>query len=52
MSGTPDVNKMTSLQNAVSGSMAAIFAALVLCPTELIKCRLQVQRETNPNVKR
>ncbi|KAI6177657.1 hypothetical protein M3Y97_00931900 [Aphelenchoides bicaudatus] len=49
--GTDDVSKMTSLQNAFSGSLAAIFAALVLCPTELVKCRLQAQREINPNIK-
>jgi hypothetical protein len=51
MSGTENVTKMSSLQNAFSGSLAAVFAALVLCPTELVKCRLQAQRETNPNIK-
>ncbi|KAH7731621.1 Protein T10F2.2 [Aphelenchoides avenae] len=43
---------MTPLENAVSGSLAAIFAAAVLCPTELVKCRLQAQREVDPTVKR
>ncbi|KIH52176.1 hypothetical protein ANCDUO_17724 [Ancylostoma duodenale] len=36
---------MTPLENASAGSLASIFAALVLCPTELVKCRLQAARE-------
>ncbi|KAI6176534.1 hypothetical protein M3Y97_00808500 [Aphelenchoides bicaudatus] len=45
------VNDMSSLQNACAGSLAASFAALILCPTELVKCRLQAQREMNPNIR-
>lgn len=41
---------MSSTENALAGSLAAVFAATVLCPTELIKCRLQSQREINPNL--
>ncbi|PAV83446.1 hypothetical protein WR25_08684 [Diploscapter pachys] len=41
-----DVKDMSSVENAVSGSLAAIFAATVLCPTELVKCKLQSARET------
>ncbi|KAI6188461.1 hypothetical protein M3Y98_00357400 [Aphelenchoides besseyi] len=51
MSEVEEVSKMSSLQNAFSGSLAAIFAAFVLCPTELVKCRLQAQREMNPAIK-
>ncbi len=40
-----DVSELSSLQNALSGSGAAFFASLVLCPTELVKCRLQSARE-------
>ncbi|QQP49612.1 Mitochondrial ornithine transporter 2, partial [Caligus rogercresseyi] len=29
------------LWNAVAGSMASTFSSLVLCPTEMVKCRLQ-----------
>ncbi|TKR77349.1 hypothetical protein L596_018344 [Steinernema carpocapsae] len=47
--GRPNTNEMTPLENAFSGSLAAIFAAAVLCPTELVKCKLQAQREMNPN---
>lgn len=37
--------KLSDLQNASAGSLASAFAALVLCPTELVKCRLQAMYE-------
>lgn len=37
--------RLSDLQNAAAGSFASAFAALVLCPTELIKCRLQTMYE-------
>lgn len=40
-----NVNELNTFQNALSGSGAAFFASLVLCPTELVKCRLQSARE-------
>uniref|UniRef100_A0AC34Q6K9 Mitochondrial ornithine transporter 1 n=1 Tax=Panagrolaimus sp. JU765 TaxID=591449 RepID=A0AC34Q6K9_9BILA len=46
-----DPDKMRPLSNACAGSLAAIFAAMVLCPTELVKCRLQAQHELNPRSK-
>ncbi|CAJ0579138.1 unnamed protein product, partial [Mesorhabditis spiculigera] len=49
--GHPDPKTMTTLQNASAGGLAAVFAALVLCPTELVKCRLQAARETDPTKK-
>ena len=39
------VNDLNSFENALAGSAAAFFASLVLCPTELVKCRLQSARE-------
>ncbi|KAG8452785.1 hypothetical protein GDO86_004542 [Hymenochirus boettgeri] len=36
---------LSDVQNAAAGSVASIFAALVLCPTELVKCRLQAMHE-------
>jgi solute carrier family 25 ornithine transporter 2/15 len=36
---------LNDLQNAAAGSIASAFAALVLCPTELVKCRLQTMHE-------
>ncbi|ELW54096.1 Mitochondrial ornithine transporter 2 [Tupaia chinensis] len=37
--------KLSDLQTATAGSLASAFAALVLCPTELVKCRLQTMHE-------
>lgn len=40
-----DSNRTTTLDKAVAGSFAAFFASFTLCPTELIKCKLQALRE-------
>lgn len=40
-------NEMTVLDKATSGFFAAFFSSFALCPTELIKCKLQALRETN-----
>ncbi|KAE8627224.1 hypothetical protein XENTR_v10006911 [Xenopus tropicalis] len=37
--------ELNDLHNATAGSFAAAFAALALCPTELVKCRLQAMHE-------
>ncbi|KRX76132.1 Mitochondrial ornithine transporter 1, partial [Trichinella sp. T6] len=42
--------QLNPLENACAGSLAAVFASLVLCPTELVKCRLQAMRETSGHV--
>lgn len=39
--------QMTVLDKACSGFLAAFFSSFVLCPTELIKCKLQALKETN-----
>lgn len=52
VTGQKNADAMNPLSNAVSGSLAAVSAAMVLCPTELVKCRLQAQHELNPNSKR
>ncbi|XP_018411967.1 PREDICTED: mitochondrial ornithine transporter 1-like [Nanorana parkeri] len=36
---------LSDLQNAAAGSFASLFSAMVLCPTELVKCRLQAMHE-------
>ncbi|XP_030056281.1 mitochondrial ornithine transporter 1 [Microcaecilia unicolor] len=36
---------LSDLQNAAAGSVASVFSSLVLCPTELVKCRLQAMHE-------
>uniref|UniRef100_A0A914YNB0 Mitochondrial ornithine transporter 1 n=1 Tax=Panagrolaimus superbus TaxID=310955 RepID=A0A914YNB0_9BILA len=50
--GCEDPSSMKPIHNAFAGSTAAVFAAGVLCPTELVKCRLQAQTELNPHIKR
>ena len=40
------VNELTALDNAFAGFLAAFFSSFTLCPTELIKCKLQAMRET------
>ncbi|XP_068601604.1 solute carrier family 25 member 15a [Brachionichthys hirsutus] len=36
---------LSDVQKASSGSFASIFSSLVVCPTELVKCRLQAMHE-------
>ncbi|XP_008936032.1 PREDICTED: mitochondrial ornithine transporter 1-like [Merops nubicus] len=43
--GVDRKTKLSDLQNAAAGSFASAFATLVLCPTELVKCRLQAMHE-------
>ncbi|CAD5216204.1 unnamed protein product [Bursaphelenchus okinawaensis] len=49
--GRQSTDQMTSVEKATSGSFAAVFAALVLCPTELVKCKLQAHKELHPDSK-
>lgn len=39
--------EMTVLDKATSGFFAAFFSSFALCPTELIKCKMQALKETN-----
>lgn len=39
-------DNLNPLENAFAGFLAAFFSSFTLCPTELIKCRLQAMRET------
>ncbi|XP_028278124.1 solute carrier family 25 member 15b [Parambassis ranga] len=43
--GLPDEAVLSDTQKACAGSVASIFSSLVLCPTELVKCRLQAMYE-------
>lgn len=36
---------LSDLQKASAGSLASIFSAMAICPTELVKCRLQAMHE-------
>lgn len=40
-----DVNEISALGNATAGFLAAFFSSFSLCPTELIKCKLQAIHE-------
>lgn len=38
-------NQQTGLENAICGFIAAFFSAITLCPTELVKCKLQAFKD-------
>ena len=40
-----NIEHLTSVQKATAGSLCSFFLVLVLCPPELLKCRLQTARE-------
>ncbi|KAM8933851.1 mitochondrial ornithine transporter 1-like [Pelodytes ibericus] len=43
--GFPNTSQLSDLHKASAGSLASVFSSLVLCPTELVKCRMQTQHE-------
>lgn len=43
--GVQSVKELSSFSNACAGFFAAFFSSLTLCPTELIKCKLQAMKE-------
>ncbi|XP_062393122.1 solute carrier family 25 member 15b [Sardina pilchardus] len=45
LTGTARGEELSDVQKACAGSVASIFSSLVLCPTELVKCRLQAMHE-------
>lgn len=45
--GKQDEKDLSILNRAFAGSGAAIFSSFALCPTELVKCRLQAQHQMN-----
>lgn len=47
MQGKSRVEELSPLSNGVSGFLAAFWSSLALCPTELVKCRLQAMREAH-----
>ncbi|XP_020501954.1 solute carrier family 25 member 15a [Labrus bergylta] len=38
-------SNLSDIQKASAGSLASIFSAMAICPTELVKCRLQAMLE-------
>lgn len=45
--GVSRVEDLGVFANGVSGFLAAFWSSLALCPTELVKCRLQTMRESH-----
>eukprot|EP00096_Caligus_rogercresseyi_P007217 TRINITY_DN25018_c0_g1_i1.p1 TRINITY_DN25018_c0_g1~~TRINITY_DN25018_c0_g1_i1.p1 ORF type:complete len:296 (+),score=52.16 TRINITY_DN25018_c0_g1_i1:175-1062(+) len=46
-SGLRKVDELSTVQNGFAGFLAAFWSSFVLCPTELVKCRLQALREVH-----
>lgn len=42
---TDKIENLSVVSNATAGCLAAFFSSFTLCPTELIKCKLQAMRE-------
>jgi len=42
-----EVSKLSTFSNGCAGFLAAFWSSLALCPTELVKCRLQAMRESH-----
>ncbi|CAF3620562.1 unnamed protein product [Rotaria sp. Silwood1] len=40
-----DHEQLNPLENMAAGSFAAVFSSIALCPTELVKCRIQTLNE-------
>ncbi|CAG5009393.1 unnamed protein product [Parnassius apollo] len=47
VTGTENIEQLSTVGNATAGFLAAFFSSFTLCPTELIKCQLQAMREVN-----
>ena len=45
MTHVDDIKHLSTMQKAYSGSLCSFFLPSVLCPPELLKCRLQTARE-------
>ncbi|XP_067841989.1 solute carrier family 25 member 15a isoform X2 [Heptranchias perlo] len=45
LSGLDSKAELSDVQKAAAGSFASVFASLAICPTELVKCRLQAMHE-------
>lgn len=46
LEGKKNVKDLSSLSNATAGFLAAFFSSFTLCPTELVKCKLQAMKES------
>lgn len=41
----PVSSHVSDLHSALAGSFSSVFSSMVLCPTELVKCRMQALHE-------
>eukprot|EP00794_Sanderia_malayensis_P006933 gene6933-7712_t len=46
--GVDSAEKLNAFHQACAGSLASFFSSFVLCPLELVKCRLQTAKELGP----
>lgn len=44
---TRRIEDLSTLSNATAGFLAAFFSSIAICPTELVKCKLQAMYERN-----
>ena len=47
--GVDKVDNLGVIHNGLAGFLTAFWSSLALCPTELVKCRLQAMRESYMN---
>ncbi|XP_018327395.1 mitochondrial ornithine transporter 1 [Agrilus planipennis] len=45
LTNVEDVKDLSTLGNASAGCLASFFSSLAICPTELVKCKLQAMHE-------
>ena len=46
--GKEKLDDLTVFERSCAGSGAAVFSTFALCPTELVKCKLQAQHQISP----
>jgi len=47
VTNTPRVEDLSTLSNATAGFLGSFFSSIAICPTELVKCKLQAMYEKN-----
>nr|CAI5827015.1 unnamed protein product [Callosobruchus analis] len=45
ITGRHSVDELSVVNNATAGFLASFFSSIAICPTELVKCKLQAMRE-------
>lgn len=47
VTNTEKIQDLSALSNATAGFLGAFFSSVAICPTELVKCKLQAMHEKN-----